>query len=218
MRGPVNGFIVHAPINGSMHTWWAGARVARWSHPAEVGSLSFGIEVATTDGSNTLINGTSDWVNEEELDLRDCFRWSPDGQSIAFWQFDTTRVREFQLVNNTDDTYPRITSFAYPKTGEQNSATRIGIVSADGGSVRWLNIPGDPREHYLPHMEWTPNGSQLMLQQLNRLQNTNRVMLADPKTQTTRVILTEMDDAWLENENPIRWIKGRSLIKSKAIC
>lgn len=166
------------------------------------------ITAVTADRSPTLINGTSDWVNEEELDLRDCFRWSPDSQSIAFWQFDTSGVREFHLVNNTDDTYPRITSFAYPKTGEQNSATRLGVVSVGGGIVTWLNIPGDPREHYLPKMEWSPDGSQLMVQQLNRIQNTNRVMLADPATGATQTVLTETDECWLENENPVRWIDG----------
>ena len=164
------------------------------------------ITALTKDGSDTVINGTSDWVNEEELRLRDCFRWSPDGRSIAFWQFDTRGVREFHLMNNTDDTYPQITSFPYPKVGETNSATRVGVVSASGGRVRWLNIPGDPREHYLPHLEWTTNGTQLLVQQLNRLQNTNRVMVANPKTGATRVLLTETDAAWLENENPFRWV------------
>src|SRR6202012_1621737 len=79
----------------------------------------------TTDGSPDIINGTSDWVNEEELDLRNCYRWSPDGRYILFWQFDTTGVSEFHLVNNVISNSPRITSFAYPKVGEKNSATRL---------------------------------------------------------------------------------------------
>lgn len=73
----------------------------------------------TTDGSATLINGTSDWVNEEELGLRDAYRWSPDGRAIAFWQFDTSGVGEFHLIDNTSALYPKITSFAYPKVGEK---------------------------------------------------------------------------------------------------
>jgi dipeptidyl-peptidase 4 len=68
----------------------------------------------TTDGSKTLINGTSDWVNEEELGLRNCIRWSPDGRHLLFWQFDTTGVAEFHLVDNVVSKSPRITSFAYP--------------------------------------------------------------------------------------------------------
>jgi dipeptidyl-peptidase-4 len=171
------------------------------------------ITALTTSGSAKLINGTADWVNEEELDIRDGCRWSPDGKAIAFWQFDTTGVREFHLVNNTESNYPRIISFPYPKVGETNSATRLGVVSASGGKVRWLEIPGDQREHYLPQMEWTPEGTQLLLQQFNRLQNTNRVMLANPKTGATRTILTETDPAWLENDNPVRWVnKGREFL------
>ena len=166
------------------------------------------IKALTTSGSATLINGTSDWVNEEELDIRDAFRWSPDGQSLAFWQFDTSGVRQFHLLNNTETNYPRITSFPYPQVGETNSATRLGVVSARGGKVRWLNIPGDPREHYLPQMEWTPEGKHLLIQQFNRLQNTNRVMLAEAKTGAVRTLLTESDAAWLENENPVRWVDG----------
>jgi dipeptidyl-peptidase-4 len=60
------------------------------------------ITALTTNGSPTLINGTSDWVNEEELDLRDCWRWSPDSRSIAFWQFDASGIETFYLLNNTD--------------------------------------------------------------------------------------------------------------------
>lgn len=166
------------------------------------------ITALTTDGSATLINGTSDWVNEEELGIRDGFRWSPDGTAIAFWQFDTTGVGVFHLLDNTSALYPKITSFAYPKVGEKNSATRLGVIAATGGAVRWLDVPGDPREHYLPHLAWAPDGSRLLLQQLNRLQTTHRVMLADPKTGATRTILTETDAAWVENENPVQWLNG----------
>jgi len=172
-----------------------------------------GVTALTDSGSAKVVNGTGDWVNEEELDIRDGYRWSPDGRSIAYWQFDTTGVGEFHLIDNTQGIYPRITSFPYPKVGERNSATRLGVVGVGGGAVRWLDVPGDPREHYLPQMEWTPDGAQLLVQQLNRLQNTNRVMLADPVSGATRTILTETDPAWLENENPVRWLsQGREFL------
>jgi dipeptidyl-peptidase-4 len=164
------------------------------------------ITAITTDGSDTMINGTADWVNEEELSLRDCYRWSPDGQKLLFWQFDTKDVKRFWLVNQTDGTYQRFTTFPYPKAGEKNSATRLGIVSASGGAVTWLKVPGDPRENYLPHAEWTPDGQSVLLQQFNRLQNTLHVMRADPATGETKLILTETDQAWIENDNPFRWI------------
>ncbi len=164
------------------------------------------ITALTSDGGSTLINGTSDWVNEEELFIRDAFRWSPDGTRILFWQFDTKDVKKFHLVNQIAGNYQQLKSFPYPKAGEKNSATRLGMVSAAGGAVTWLKIPGDPRDHYLPHAEWTPDGHAVVLQQMNRLQKTNRVMQADPATGETKLVLTETDKAWVENKNDFKWI------------
>ena len=108
------------------------------------------------DGSETIINGTSDWVYEEEFDLRNAFRWSPDGKYIAYWQFDTSGVKSFPLVNDTDGLYPKLTYYKYPKVGESNSACRVGIIAASGGTTRWLDTKADPRNHYIPEMEWAP--------------------------------------------------------------
>jgi dipeptidyl-peptidase-4 len=160
----------------------------------------------TKDGSDTLINGSSDWVNEEELGLRDGFVWSPDGTRLLFWQFDTKDVKHFTLVNQTEGMYPNVSTFPYPKAGEKNSASRLGVVSTSGGAVIWLKVPGDPREHYLPKAEWTTDGKAVLLQQFNRLQNELKVMRADPATGTTKLILTETDKAWVENNNKIEWI------------
>ena len=174
---------------------------------------SLKITPLTTDGSKSLINGTSDWVNEEELDLRNCFRWSPDGRHILFWQFDTTGVAEFHLIDNVVSKSPRITSFAYPTVGEKNSATRLGVISSNGGAVRWLDLPSDPREHYLPKADWTPDGSSILVQQFNRLQTELRVWRADPQTGQTKSVFIEKDAAWLENENPWRWLDdGKSIL------
>ncbi len=166
------------------------------------------IVAVTRDSSASIINGIGDWVNEEELDLRDCFRWSPDGARILFWQFDTSGVSNFHLIDNAAGNTPAITTFAYPKVGTTNSAVRLGVVSASGGDVVWLNLPGDPREHYLPHAEWTPEGGRILVQQFNRLQNELKVFWVDPKNGAARLILTEQDDAWIENDNPFRWLDG----------
>ena len=160
----------------------------------------------TRDGSNNVINGTFDWVYEEELSLRDGFRWSPDGRSIAYWQLDSTGVREIYLLNHTDSVYPQLTTIKYPKVGEQNSASRLGVVSATGGPTRWLTVPGDPRNHYIARIDWAKNSRELVVQQLNRLQNTNRVMLADAVTGEVKTILTEQDDAWLDVYGRLHWL------------
>ena len=157
----------------------------------------------TTDGSDHVFNGRFDWVYEEELSLQSGLRWSPDSRSIAYWRTDTTGVPEFHLLNNTATLYPQITSFPYPKTGEMNSAVRAGVVGVNGGPTVWLKLPGDERDNYIAQMNWT--GRDLLVQQFNRLQNTNRVYLADAQTGDARLLLTEADAAWVENVNRPWW-------------
>jgi dipeptidyl-peptidase 4 len=152
----------------------------------------------TKDGSRYLVNGTFDWVYEEELFCRDGFRWSPDSKQIAYWQLNSEGVKEMRLINNTSELYPVITSFPYPKAGETNSAARVGVISASGGSTRWFDIPGDPRNNYLPRMEWAGNSSELVIQQLNRLQNANVVMLGDARSGKVNPVLVEKDDTWVD--------------------
>jgi len=162
----------------------------------------------TNSTSADLINGTFDWVYEEELGLRDGFRFSPDGKSIAYWQLDSSGVRQFSMINDTDALYPRVIPLKYPKVGQRNSICRVGVVPVGGGATRWLDVPGDPRNHYIARMDWVEKSGRIVLQQLNRLQNTCRVMLADPRTGKVHSILTERDDAWIDVHDELRWIEG----------
>jgi dipeptidyl-peptidase-4 len=164
------------------------------------------IRQVTPDQPSGVIQGTFDWVYEEELSLRDGFRWSGDGRRIAFWQIDTRGVREFPLVDNTAGLYPSIVKIPYPKVGQQNPACRVGVVDIESRETRWLNIPGDPRQHYIARMDWVGDSSEIILQQLNRLQNTNRVMLADAESGQARTILTERDEAWVEVHDELEWL------------
>ena len=176
----------------------------------------------TRDGSETIINGTSDWVYEEEFFLRDGFRWSPDGQRIAYWQFDTSGVRDFPLIYDTGSphevvthipypefgVYPKIQHIRYPQPGTTNSAVRVGVVSATSGSTRWMEVPGDPRNNYIARMAWAGNSNQLVLQHLNRLQNTNDVLLADADTGAVERIHRDQDGAWVDVVDDLRWLHG----------
>jgi len=164
----------------------------------------------TQDGSETLINGTFDWVYEEELNLRDGFRWSPDGAAIAFWQLDSSAIPEFHMINNTDSLYPRVITFRYPKAGEANSRCRVGVVSSPGDEARWFKVPGDPSDNYIARMEWTSGPREIMLQRLNRLQNLNEVMLGDAESGEVRTIFTDRDTCWVEVCDSVHWLeKGR---------
>jgi dipeptidyl-peptidase-4 len=164
----------------------------------------------TKDGSETLINGTFDWVYEEEFNLRDGFHWSPDGKLIAFWQLDSTAVKEFHMINNTDSLYPHVITFKYPKVGEANSSCRVGVVSSSGGEVKWFEVPGDSSNNYIARMEWTTNPREIILQHLNRLQNANEVMIGDAATGEVRTIFTDRDECWVEVCDSVQWLdKGR---------
>lgn len=165
------------------------------------------IRQVTSGGSATTINGTSDWVYEEELGLRDAFRWSPDGRSLAYWQFDSTGVGDFALINNTDTLYPAITRIPYPKAGTTNSAVRIGVVSADGGRTRWMQTPGDPRNTYLARMDWADTNA-LIIQQLNRLQNQNDVLLADTKNGRVSRVFSDTSAGWVDVVDDTPWLDG----------
>lgn len=167
-----------------------------------------GITRLTTDGSRTIINGTFDWVYEEEFSLRDGFRWSPDGKRIAYWQLDAEGVRDYPLFNDTDSVYAFVRPVQYPKTGTTNSAARVGVVGVDGGPTLWLDVPGDPRENYIARMEWSGNSDEIAIQRMNRAQNTNRLMLGDADTGEMRTVLTETDEAWLDVVDDWRWLDG----------
>ncbi|MGH7523795.1 MAG: S9 family peptidase [Gemmatimonadales bacterium] len=156
-----------------------------------------GITRLTTGADSLHVSGMSDWVYEEEFNLRDGFRWSPDGARIAYWHFDMTGVRTFLLINNTDSLYPYVIPIQYPKAGTTNSAVTIGVVSASGGPTTWLGVAGDPRENYLPRMQWI-GPSELLVQQMNRLQNTDRLMIADAGTGALKTFMVERDSAWLD--------------------
>lgn len=155
------------------------------------------------------INGTFDWVYEEEFAARDGFRFSPDGKRLAFWEVDATGIESFPLVNNTDTLYPKITYIPYPKVGTINPAARIGVIDLSTRKTTWMPIPGDERDNYLPRMEWVDE-TRLVIQQINRLQNHLVVYVADVTNSQLDVMLTEKDDAWIDVQETLHWLADRS--------
>lgn len=181
----------------------------------------------TADGSEKIINGTSDWVYEEEFGVRDGFRWSPDGKRIAYWQFDTTAVKTFGLIYDTGapyrvvtnipypefGVYPMVRQIPYPQPGTPNSSVRIGVVPSVGGETRWMQVPGYANDNYIARMEWAGNSDSLVLQHLNRLQNTNDVLLADVKTGAVRSVYQDHDSAWVDVVDNLKWLhRGKDFL------
>src|SRR5580698_7915930 len=174
----------------------------------------------TSDGSDTVINGTSDWVNEEEFGIRDGFEWSPDSRSIAFWQFDTGGVKSYTLIYDLGaprgeivtgipyprtGPYPQTLQYPYPLAGTHNSAVRVGVASAAGGGVVWMQTAGDPNNFYIPQMGWADSG-HVLLQHMNRLQNKNEFLLADASSGVAQTVFVDEDRAWVDVNNSISWI------------
>src|SRR6267143_7071520 len=162
-----------------------------------VTELATGAETAvTTDGSENVINGTSDWVYEEELNLRDAFRWSPDGRRSAFWRLDQTAIRSFYLVNQ-DSLYPTLVPVRYPKAGTLNSVVQIGVVDVGTRRTAWVDL-GPDKDIYVAAMDFADGPDQLWLTRLNRRQNRLDLLMADATSGAARVIMTDADSAWVD--------------------
>ena len=164
------------------------------------------IEQLTRRDNESIINGIMSWAYEEEFRIRDGFRWSPDGSRIAYWQFDTSGVKDFLIINNTDALYPTITRIPYPKVGETISAARIGVVSLHTGNTAWAFLPGDPRNNYIPRMQWTQSSDEILLQHVNRKQDTNNVYLVNATSGESRKIFTDEEQHYLDDFYDVEWL------------
>lgn len=165
----------------------------------------------TFDGEDGgIINGTFDWVYEEEFSLRDGFSWSPDGRHIAFFQLDESATREYQMVD-IRPLYPDIFRYRYPKAGEDNSEIRIGVIDTPSsgkiGDMRFFDTAtwgtDDPDTEYLVLMDWTPDidGEYFVwMMRMNRDQNDLDLIYGHPETAETRIVLNEKEDTYIEVE------------------
>jgi dipeptidyl-peptidase-4 len=157
------------------------------------------IKALTRDGNRKFINGTFDWVYEEEFFCRDGFRWSPDSKQIAYWQIDARGTKDYLMINNTDSIYPFAVPVEYPVAGEPPSPFKIGVVDINKAQTKWMDIPSDPVwRSYVPRLEWAGNNKELIVQHLNRKQNQSDLLLCDVTTGSSQVIYTEKDSAWID--------------------
>jgi len=171
-------------------------------------------KLTSDNGTKKLINGTFDWVYEEEFFCRDGFRWAPDSKSIAYWQIDANKIRDYYMLNTTDSVYSKVVPVEYPKVGEPPSPARIGVVNISTAQTKWMKIPGEPDQHYLIRMEWSAPG-EIILQQLNRKQNESKLMLCNTNTGDAKIIYAEKDQAWVATLSEWRSeVKGWDWIKN----
>jgi dipeptidyl-peptidase-4 len=162
--------------------------------------LSTGKEVQVTDDGkfNHIINGSTDWVYEEEFSFAKAFFWSPDGKKIAYYKFDESDVREYnmQIWNNL---YPTDYRFKYPKAGEENSKVKIYVFDLAKKDHTRMDI-GDGENIYIPRVKWTGDPETLAIKKLNRLQNHMQLFHIDSKTGTSSLVLEEKSDTYVDVE------------------
>jgi len=174
-------------------------------HDLYVTDLATGAERRLTrDGSESIINGTTDWVYEEELNLRDAFRWSPDGRRIAYWQLDQSRIRPFPIVDETS-LYPTLGAVRYPKAGTANSTVRVGTLDLATGETTWFKTDPDDA-YYIARMDWATSSEEVTIRTINRHQNRLELLMGDAATGDTRSLLVEESDTWVDVNDDFTWI------------
>lgn len=160
----------------------------------------------TNDGEeNRIINGATDWVYEEEFSFSRAFEWSPDGQRLAFYRFDESGVREFTMTNYHDELYPEYVTFKYPKVGEDNALVSIHVYDLPSAASTLINL-GETYE-YVPRIKWTQGSDQLCVFRMNRHQSELELLLADPVTGNTRLLLRETNDSYIDIHDNLHFLK-----------
>ncbi|MBO5018374.1 MAG: DPP IV N-terminal domain-containing protein [Alistipes sp.] len=150
----------------------------------------------TDDGKwNHIINGTTDWVYEEEYGFTQAYAFSPDGREIAYLKFDESRVKEFEMMRFDNTLYNHAYSFKYPKAGEENSIVTLHVYNLRTKETRQVSV-GENTDQYIPRIGYTPSGN-LFFYRVNRLQNHFEVVMVEADG-TQRVIYDEQDERYVE--------------------
>ncbi len=146
----------------------------------------------TKDGKfNHIINGSTDWVYEEEFGFAQAFFWSPDSKNLAFYHFDESDVKEFNMQYwSQTDLYPMDYKFKYPKAGEKNSIVNVFVINVENKERKMVDL-GSDKDIYVPRVKWSNDANTLIVRKLNRLQNRLDVLAFDVSKNATSVVFTE---------------------------
>ena len=168
----------------------------------------------TTDGKkNSIINGITDWVYEEEFAFVRAFDWSKDSKKVAYIRFDETEVPEFSMSVFEKNLYPTIETFKYPKAGEKNSLVSLHLYDVDSKGTKNVNL-GTYNDFYIPRIEWTNDANVLSAKILNRHQDNLDLLFVDGTTGATKVVLNEKDKAFIDfvDTDNLTFLKDNSFI------
>ncbi|OYT17376.1 MAG: S9 family peptidase, partial [Bacteroidetes bacterium 4572_77] len=162
----------------------------------------------TFDGKyESIINGTTDWVYEEEFSFTRAFYWSPKGDYIAFYKFDESKVKEFWLTKY-GELYPEHDKYKYPKAGEDNSVVSIHAYNLLTKETKNMNI-GQETDMYIPRIKWTKENNQLAILWMNRLQNNLKILLANPSSGETQELYNEENKYYIDITDNLRFVANK---------
>lgn len=164
----------------------------------------------TSDGKkNSIINGITDWVYEEEFAFVRAFEWSLNGDKLAYIKFDETEVPEFTMDVYGNDLYPTSETFKYPKAGENNSEVSLHIYDLGSEKTSQIDL-SQYNSYYIPRLLWTKDNSLLSVQLTNRHQNVVDLVFVNASNNTSKLILKETDDAYVDITDNLTFLGNNS--------
>jgi len=165
-------------------------------------------EQITKDGLlNNIINGSPDWVYEEEFSFTKAYCWSPDGSKLAFYRFDESKVKEYDMILY-DSLYPTVYKYKYPKAGQDNSVVSIHVYDLKTGKTQLMDI-GAEKDQYIPRIQWTEDPNILSIQRMNRLQNQLEILISNATSGVSKVIYTEKNKCYIEITDNLTYLKDK---------
>ncbi|MFD0993417.1 S9 family peptidase [Tenacibaculum geojense] len=164
----------------------------------------------TKDGEvNAIINGTTDWVYEEEFGFVRAFDWNETSEYLAFLRFDEKEVPQFSMNVTGNDLYPSMHTFKYPKAGEDNAKVSLHLYNVANNTTKKLNVG---EYEYIPRLQWTKDAQTLCVTTLNRHQNNLNLYFVNAKTNASTVVLNEKDQAYVDIQDNLTFLEDNSFI------
>ena len=166
-------------------------------------------QITENGKTNRVINGTTDWVYEEEFAFVKAFEWNEDSNYIAFLRFDETKVSEFSMDMTGTNLYPSQQTFKYPKAGEENAKVTLHMYDLNSKKTQKVGLEA---YEYIPRLNWSKEANMLVVTTLNRHQNTLKLHAVNAKTLKTHVLLNETDDAYVDINDNLTFLDDNSFI------
>lgn len=169
----------------------------------------------TTNGEfNKIINGTTDWVYEEEFAITKGFFWSPDSKKIAFYSFDESNVKEY-TIPYYGSLYPVQYTYKYPKAGEANSVISVLVYDIEAQQTHNIDL-GPNKDIYIPRLQWTLN-NEVFVHKLNRHQNHYELFVASCNDYKLNKIYDERNECYIEQVEDVTFLSDKKnfILKSE---